>query len=109
MEKPRYWNIWWTLTVLSAAFTILVALLEALGVFPDLGLFLSILGAILTLIFGFSASTRSSLAGFRAEMVPRLDRIDERLGRIDHHLGRMDEHLERMVTLLDERLPRPTA
>ncbi len=36
-EKPRFWNIWWTLMVLSASFTVVVLILELLGVFGDPG------------------------------------------------------------------------
>jgi hypothetical protein len=31
-EQPKFWNIWWTLTVISAALTILAGLLEILGI-----------------------------------------------------------------------------
>jgi hypothetical protein len=138
VETPRapFWNIWWTLTVISGALTIIAALLEALGVFRDIGVFLSITGAILTVIFGLSASTRSSVLGFRREVLPRLDRMDTglgevtarlgevtarlgevtarlgevtaRLGGVDGRLTQVTERLERIVTILDERLPRPT-
>jgi len=37
MTKARFWNVWWTLTVITAALTVGIALLEALGVFRDLG------------------------------------------------------------------------
>jgi len=35
--KSTYWNVWWTLTLITAAATLIVALLEGLGVFHDLG------------------------------------------------------------------------
>ena len=100
--KVRFWNFWWTLTVISAVFTAVVLVLEALGVFRDIGLVLSGLGLLLTLISGLTASTRSSLTEFRREVAPRLDRIDTRLGD-------MTDRLERIVRLLEERLPRPAA
>ena len=34
MTKARFWNVWWTLTVISAALTVGIALLEALGRSP---------------------------------------------------------------------------
>ena len=34
--KVPYWNVWWTLTMISAGATIIVALLEAFGVFRGL-------------------------------------------------------------------------
>jgi len=116
IERPRYWNVWWTLTMISAALTLVALVLEALGVFRDLGLALSLAGLLLTAVFGLSASTRSSLGGFRGEVMPRLDRmdgrlgqLDVRLGQVDAHLGQMTDRLDRIVTILDERLPRPTA
>ena len=92
MTRARFWNVWWTLTVISAALTLGVALLEALGVFRDLGVVLSVVGLLVTMLFGLTASTRSSLGEFRSELVPRLDCIEARLDRI--------------IALLDERLPR---
>jgi hypothetical protein len=35
VPNAPYWNGWWTLTVITAAATIVVAVLEALGVFKD--------------------------------------------------------------------------
>jgi len=95
MTKARFWNVWWTLTVISAALTVGIALLEALGVLRDLGIVLSIVGLLVTMIFGLAASTRSSLSEFRGDVVPRLDGMEARLDRI--------------IELLDERLPRPAA
>ena len=95
MGKARYWNVWWTLTVISAALTIGVAILEALGVFRDLGIVVSVGALALTVLFGLTASTRSSLGEFRGEVIPRLDQT------IALH--------ERTLALLDERLPRPAA
>lgn len=95
MTKARFWNVWWTLTVISAALTVGIALLEALGVLRDLGIVLSIVGLLVTMLFGLTASTRSSLSTFRGQVVPRLEGMEARLDRI--------------IALLDERLPRPTA
>jgi hypothetical protein len=38
LQRPDYWNVWWTLTMISATFTIVVLTLGALGVFHDVGL-----------------------------------------------------------------------
>ncbi len=84
---PRYWNMWWTLTMAAAGVTLPVVVLEALGILPDVGLALGVAGVLLTIVFGLIASTRSSLTGFRGDVVPRLDRI---------------------ITLLEERLPPTT-
>jgi hypothetical protein len=35
-EKPRSWNIWLTLMVIAVAFSIVVAVLEYVGVWRDL-------------------------------------------------------------------------
>lgn len=84
---PRYWNMWWTLTMAAAGVTLPVVVLEALGILQDVGLALGVAGVLLTIVFGLIASTRSSLTGFRGDVVPRLDRI---------------------ITLLEERLPPTT-
>jgi hypothetical protein len=86
VKRAGYWNIWWTLTVISAALTVAVVVLEVLGFFRDLGIILSAIGTAVTLLFGLTASTRSSVRELRGEIVPRLDEI---------------------IRLLDERLPRP--
>jgi hypothetical protein len=83
------WNIWWTLTILSAAFTVVVIILEYLGVFRDFGIVLGALGVIATIIFGVSASTRSSVRA----LDDRLGGIDDRLGGIDVRLGGIDQRL----------------
>ncbi len=70
-------------------------MLEALGVFRDAGIVLSVVGLLVTMVFGLTASTRSSPAEFRNEVVPRLDGLETRLDRI--------------ITLLDKRLPRPAS
>ena len=31
LRRPDYWNGWWTLTMISAAFTIAVAVLQLFG------------------------------------------------------------------------------
>jgi hypothetical protein len=108
MTKARFWNIWWTLAMVSAALTLIAVTLEALGVFRDLGIVLSVAGALLTLLFGLAASTRSSVTEFRGEVAPRLGGIEQRLGGIDARLSGMEQRLDRIITLLDERLPRPT-
>jgi hypothetical protein len=72
MGKARYW----------AALTIGVAILEALGVFRDLGIVVSVGALALTVLFGLTASAL--------------------------HERSLALH-ERTLALLDERLPRPTS
>jgi len=100
--RPRFWNIWWTLMVLSASFTVIVLLLELLGVFADVGLVLSALGVLFTIVFGFGASSQSFLIEFRGDVVPRLDGLRSTV--LD-----ANARLDRVIALLDERLPRPPA
>lgn len=102
MTKARFWNVWWTLTMISAALTLVVAAMEALGVFRDAGVVLSVVGLLVTMVFGLTASTRSALGEFSNEVVPRLVGIETRLQGTE-------ARLDRIIALLDERLPRPAA
>ena len=79
MSRQGFWNPWWTLTWIAAALTIAVAVLEYLGAFGDLGVVLTIAGLMLTMLFGLTASTWSSVAGFRADVIPALERIERLL------------------------------
>ncbi len=54
-------------------------MLEHLGVFRDPRMVLSIVGLMLTMLFGLTASARSSVAGFRADVIPALERIERLL------------------------------
>ena len=80
-EKPLIrFDIWWLLTFLIAAATIVVAILEALGVFKDLGIALGFIGITLTMIFGLMTATRASarelredLTDLRVELSAKLD------------------------------------
>ena len=102
--------------VLSASFTAIVLVLEALGVFRDLGLVLGGLGVLLTIVFGFGAASRSFLVEFRGDVVPRLDGLrstaldtNEGIEKANQRLEQVTQRLDRVVALLDERLPRPSA
>ncbi len=103
MAGRGFWNLWWTLAWITAALTIAVAVLEGLGVFRDLGVVLGLVGLALTMLFGLTASTRSSVGALRADMIPVLERIGEPLERIDDQLG---SRLERIDTQLGGRLQR---
>jgi hypothetical protein len=37
-RRPEYWNIWWTLALVSAAITVGVLVLDALGLIGQVGL-----------------------------------------------------------------------
>ncbi|HEY7647869.1 MAG TPA: hypothetical protein VID04_02600 [Methylomirabilota bacterium] len=95
-DRVPIWNVWWTLTMISAAFTIVVILLEYFGVFRDFKIVLGALGVIATIVFGVSASTRSSVRA----LDDRLEGIDHRLGGIDARLGGIDVRLMGIEQLL---------
>ncbi|PWT91207.1 MAG: hypothetical protein C5B54_05740 [Acidobacteria bacterium] len=63
LPTPTLWNRWWTLTVIAAGFTILMLILEGLGVLHDWGVVLSGIGVVLTIVGSAQASTRSSVTG----------------------------------------------
>jgi hypothetical protein len=96
--------------MLSAAFTVVVIILEYLGVFRDFGIVLGALGVIATVIFGISASTRSSVRALDYRLVgvdDRLGTIDHRLGSIDNRLGAIDNRLgsiDNRLGTIDNRL-----
>ena len=83
--KSGYWNIWWTLAVLSALVGVMAVILEYLGIIRDVGLVIGVVSMALTVLFGLTASTRSAVGSLRNEIVPVLERIER---------------------LLNERLPR---
>lgn len=100
-SSPRIWNIWWTLTVLAGAFTLVVALLEAFGVFGEVGLAFSIIGLLVTIGFGLSASTRSSVQALHSEVQV----LHRALASMTESLRAMADGLGRIETLLRQRLP----
>jgi len=80
-EKPLIrFDIWWFLTFFFAAATFVVAILEAVGFFKDLGIALRFIGITLTMVFGLMTATRASarelrddLTDLRIELSARLD------------------------------------
>ena len=112
VERPKLWNHWWTLTVVSAVLTVIVMFLEYLGVFRDFGLFLAAVGVLATVAFGAAAATQSSVYSLtvsfeRIEL--RLDKLDklDKLDRMETQLSAQLGALDRIEALLRERLPRP--
>lgn len=96
--EPRFWNIWWTLTVLAAAFAVLVAILEYLGLVRELGIVLSLVSIVVTTLFGLIASTRTSVT-----------RLGHALGEVQadvRTLHPLVETLARIERLLEARLPK---
>ena len=83
--KSGYWNIWWTLAVLSALVGVMAVILEYLGIIRDVRLVIGVVSMALTVLFGLTASTRSAVGSLRNEVVPVLERteriLNERLPR----------------------------
>src|SRR5262249_8560465 len=71
--EPRFWNIWWTLTLISAALTILAGVLEILGVWHDIGLGVSVIGLACTIVFGAASATKTAVIGIDR----RLDQLHD--------------------------------
>jgi hypothetical protein len=84
---PRYWNIWWTLTVISAAVTIIAGVLEVLGLWNEAGVGIGFIGLALSIVFGLTAATRTAVAG------------------LDRRLDQMHDTLKHILLILDRRLP----
>jgi len=74
--KSGYWNVWWTLEVLSALVGVMAVLLEYFGIIRDLGLVIGVVSTALTVLFGPTASTRTAVSSLRNEIVPVLERIE---------------------------------
>jgi hypothetical protein len=74
-EQPKFWNIWWTLTVISAALTILAGLLEILGIWHDVGLGISVIGLTGTIFFGVTSATTTAIRSIDR----RLDQMHDTL------------------------------
>jgi hypothetical protein len=60
---------------------------------------LTVVGTLITIVFGLTASTRSSLREFRSAVIPRRDQITATLDE-------MADTLLAISRTLDERLPR---
>jgi len=98
-RRPRYWNVWWTLSVVFMALSILVAVLEWLGVLGDLGVMLAVIGVGLSMMSGLTGASRSSV-----------DQIGEAIVTLEVSGSRVDIRtlgtgLERIERVLLDRLP----
>jgi hypothetical protein len=99
MARPApYWNVWWTLAVLSALFGVAVAIAEYLGLIQELGTVLAIVSLGATVLFGLTASTRTAVRALHANLATVADHVALRPA--------MAATLARIERLLDERLPR---
>ena len=74
--KSGYWNIWWTLAVLSALVGLMAVIREYLGIIRDVGLVIGVVSMAWTVLFGLTASTRSAVSSLRNEVAPVLERIE---------------------------------
>ena len=88
--SPGYWNIWWTLALVSAAVTIVTGILEILGVWHDVGTGVGLVSMTLTLLFGLQGATERAVR------------------HIDHRLAQMHDTLQHILLILDKRLPDAT-
>ena len=70
-----------------------------MATFGDLGIALTVVGTLITIVFGLTASTRSSLGEFRGAVVPRLEQLTATLDG-------MADTLTTIRQTLEERLPR---
>ncbi len=68
LPRPRYWNVWWLLTILAAAVGVTGLILEGLGVFRDVGLILTGISLFATLLFGLMAATRNAVSTLHTEL-----------------------------------------
>jgi hypothetical protein len=93
-RKAKYWNIWWTVSVIFMSLGILAGILEILGVFGDVGLVLTILGIGIGLYPAVTAATGSWLAFVREDIANFGEKLDT--------IGVVLERIERVLT---ERLP----
>jgi hypothetical protein len=87
------WNGWWTFTLIAAALTIMVGLLEVFGVVHDVGIGLGIIGLVATIVGSAQAATRGAV-----------ETMDRRLNQMHDtllHIGRL---IERLPERLAERL-----
>jgi hypothetical protein len=104
-RKAKYWNIWWTVSVIFMSLGVLAGILEILGVFGDVGLVLTVVGIGMGLYSAVTAATGSSLAFVRediANLGDKLDTIGVVLERMERSLG---DGLARIERVLIERLP----
>jgi len=72
---PKFWNVWWTLTLISAAVTILAGILEIIGVWHDVGLGVGVIGLTCTILFGATSASKTAVQHIGA----RLDQLHDTL------------------------------
>lgn len=88
-RPPGFWDIWWTLAVISAALGLTAVVLEYFGLLRDLGIVIGFASVTLTVLFGLTSSTRVSVR------------------RIEFKLGSLERVLQDIRHILVERLPHP--
>ena len=105
--EPKSWNIWLTLMVISIVFTIVVAVLEYLGVFRDLGVILSAVGIVLAVGFGISGSSQRTVELVRFDLRGIRRDLSHGFAEMSRGFAEMNRGLGEIATLLRDRLPRP--
>lgn len=89
LPRPKYWNVWWLLAILSATVGIVALILEGLGAFRDLGLVLTGISFFATLLFGLTAATRNAVSTLSAELSALRMELLASLGRLEELLRRL--------------------
>jgi len=100
-RRPRYWNVWWTLSVVFMALSILVAVLELLGALGDLGVVLTVIGVGLSMMFGLTGASRGSVDHIGEAIVTLVAEVSG--SRED--IRTLGTGLERIERVLLDRLP----
>lgn len=100
-RPPGYWNIWWTLAVLSAALGLAAVILESFGILGELGTVIGFASLALTVLFGLTGSTRASVRRVEFALDGMAARVDGLGDKLDG-LGRL---LEDIRGILFDRLP----
>lgn len=95
-------DVWWFLTFFFAAATIVVAILEALGFFKDLGIALGFIGITLTIIFGLMTSTRASARELREDLtdlrVEISNKLDQGFALVAASVERLREEIRQILS-----------
>ena len=100
-RRARYWNVWWTLSVVFMALSMLVAALELLGVLGDLGVVLTVIGVGLSMMFGLTGASRGSVDHIGEAIVTLVAEVSG--SRED--IRALGSGLDRIERVLLDRLP----
>lgn len=100
-QRSGYWNVWWTLAVISAAIGLAAVVLESFGNLRDFGVVIAFASVALVVLVGLAASTRAAAR-------PVEFSVDGIVTRVDHlraELHGLRRALEDIRGILRDRLP----